>query len=553
MMPWPRIIWGLSLVIFVLLVRNFSQLEDVASTGTASDVSRAEDAEEADVMTDGTAEDLDSEERGDGTEDIHICICSDDIDLRPAAAAIRSTMASASQPHRLVFHYITSPELASQVRLILRKHLAGVRLHVHHDAQLQSRIAGVIDFRESSGARQSLASAFNFAPFYLQEYLSGSTSFDSRVKRLIYMDADIIVLGDVTQLIDFPMHGHSCAAVQYCEQRLKHYINFTQLGILGMTKGLDPDACIANRGFFVVDVQTWKDQRITEKIESWLQVYSDSLGDLWFGGMSQPPWLMALEGKNYARLGQEWNCNGLGRSAMNEQESRALFKDGYTKDALKKIGASVEWGKVIVPYVGTCTTSAKLLHFNGAMKPWFMDSSMDQQPVCAMPQAFPSRFWKHPMTTRIYGTEKHFVLCSEIWAQYIEASTLVVPDTSLQEFFKTRKADEVKWAHQLQTDMHKKEQKAKEHKAKNSRSAEELAAKFRRRKGLAGGFVVGQIVSASAPIVVRGQVVVVKGIKGVVLGPAVTNPLERVHVVFKNARRTSINVVPAEVKGLAAD
>lgn len=489
MSTWARIIWGLSLISFGCVLTNFIQLQSVTNRGTivesASDAvepkrftQNAEDVEEADAKTDDT--DLDSEEPVSELEDVHICVCSDDIDLRAAVVAIRSTMASTAQPRRLVFHYITSPELADKVRTILRQHLAGVRLHVHHDAKLQSHIASIIDFRESSGARQSLASAFNFAPFYLQEYLTGSSSFNSDVKRLIYMDADILVLGDIAELLTLNMHGHSCAAVQYCEQRFKHYINFTQMDIIGMTKGQDPDACIANRGFFVVDVKAWRDQQITRKIELWLRAYSDSVGDLWFGGMSQPPWLLALEGKNYAHLGQEWNCNGLGRSAMNEQESSRVLQDGFTETAFKQMGVDVVNNNIIVPYVATCSTSAKLLHFNGAMKPWLMDGSIEQQPVCAMPKAMPRNLWKHQITVSVSGRERDFVHCSQIWSQFIAESTLVVPDPNLQELFKQRKADEKKWAHALRFEQLKREQELAQAKAqaleKQARLQEKLAA-----------------------------------------------------------------------------
>jgi len=171
----------------------------------------------------------------------------------------------------------------------------------------------------------SLASAFNFAPFYLYDFLSADGSISS-VDRLVYMDGDILVLGDIAELATRDMKGVPCAAVQYCDQRLSHYINFTEMRRIGMADGINPEACIANRGLIVVDVAEWRRQKITEEIEHWLDHYRTSKADLWIGGMSQPPWLLALKGDNYARLGQEWNCNGLGRGSMSATEAESLWQ-----------------------------------------------------------------------------------------------------------------------------------------------------------------------------------------------------------------------------------
>lgn len=52
--------------------------------------------------------------------DIHICLCSDDPDLRPMAVAINSTIATSRRPERLVFHVVTTPEASSDFETRLR-------------------------------------------------------------------------------------------------------------------------------------------------------------------------------------------------------------------------------------------------------------------------------------------------------------------------------------------------------------------------------------------------------------------------------------------------
>ncbi|CAE7583386.1 GATL4 [Symbiodinium natans] len=231
---------------------------------------------------------------------VHLCICSDDPDFRPAVVAIRSAVASSEQSHRFVFHFVTTPELSTRFLAVAKLQLPGIRLEVHADEELQEAIQSRILFRKGAG-RRVLASPFNFAPFYLPSFLlASSQTFHARTERLIYFDADIVILGDLAQLFDMNMHGKVCAAVPYCHQQLKTYINFEVLHSLGY-EGIDPDSCIANRGLLLVDVVAWKSMKITESIENWLDVYRSSEIDLWVGGMSQPPWLLAMNG-NYTRL-----------------------------------------------------------------------------------------------------------------------------------------------------------------------------------------------------------------------------------------------------------
>lgn len=56
--------------------------------------------------------------------------------------------------------------------------------------------------------------------------------------------------------------------------------------------------------------------------------YKNSEHELWYGGMSQPPWLLAMNG-DWMELGDDWNCNGLGRDRMSLPESVAFRKIGF--------------------------------------------------------------------------------------------------------------------------------------------------------------------------------------------------------------------------------
>lgn len=367
------------------------------------------------------------------TDDIHVCLCSDDTDLRPAFAAIHSAWISAAEPQRLVFHYITTPRLAPIAQDLFERHLPSIRIEVQHDAVLEAHITSTISFRESSKARKILASPFNFAPFYLHKYLTKGTTPGQTIKRAIYIDTDTLIMGDLRELHDVDMRGQACAAVSYCLQRFGDYLNFEQLKKLGYNY-FDPKRCIANRGLIVVDFARWITTRMTDKIEHWMAMYRDAPDDLWWGGMSQPPWLLAMNGE-YLELGDEWNCNSLGRETMSPFEFKTLRTAGFDKAAMVTLGVSIVWRGgargAALPYVVTCSQRGKLLHYNGAMKPWARERwpADKMWPACALPEKYPNvnQDWTWNRTIKVYCNEQRFVACPDLWSYFItpEANSIM--------------------------------------------------------------------------------------------------------------------------------
>eukprot|EP00930_Biecheleria_cincta_P002719 TRINITY_DN10370_c0_g2_i2.p1 TRINITY_DN10370_c0_g2~~TRINITY_DN10370_c0_g2_i2.p1 ORF type:complete len:556 (+),score=106.81 TRINITY_DN10370_c0_g2_i2:103-1770(+) len=497
-----------------------------------------------DIATQNSSTDLDSSASGTALSDewVHVCMCSDDPDFRPAVVSIRSAVASAVQPERLVFHFITTPELEPRFWRMAKIQLPGIRVEIHSDVDFQDAIQSRISFRETSG-RKVLASAFNFAPFYLPHFLrTSSETFNDATKRLLYIDADTLLLGDLGELFDMDLQGKPCAAVPYCNQRLEHYINFDVLRAQGYT-GIDPNSCIANRGLVLIDVKVWTQLKITESIEKFLEAYRIADKDLWVSGMSQPPWLLAMNG-NYARLGEDWNCNSLGRSSMDKVEADQLMLKGFTKEMLQTLRVQ-EANRGLSPYVVTCSSEAKLLHYNGAMKPWLLDSDTIEVPVCTIPKNLVDYNYHWMQDVLVSGRQNYtFVTCAEIWSLYLSDDLLAGPtDHGQDAAYMERQEDARKWANKITKDRERQEQ---ERIARKKREAE-------LRKKLAGGFVAGQQITAAHDISVRGKVVVRKGCKGVVQGASANHPLERLNVLFKERRDKkirSINVLPFEVREL---
>ncbi|CAE7168875.1 unnamed protein product [Symbiodinium necroappetens] len=107
---------------------------------------------------------------------------------------------------------------------------------------------------------------------------------------------------------------------------------------------------------------------------------------------------------------------------------------------------------------------------------------------------------------------------------------------------KAKREDAKEWANRLKF--------VKEKKKKEREIAQEQQQKAKEKK-LAGDFVTGQTVVATHDISVRGKIAVKKGWEGVVQGPSLNHPQERLNVLFKERRdkkTLSINVLPFEVR-----
>lgn len=359
---------------------------------------------------------------GDELEDeaVHVCFCTDDPDLRPLVAAVNSSLTAATDPGRIQFHLVTSHEAHSLFEQRLQAMLGkGVHLEVHSNLKIQQKITKLITFRKSSGARKSLSSPFNFAPFYLDEYLKGNDAQShSAPKRVVYLDTDVIVQGDIAELASVDLGEHAVGTVEDCSQRFEIYFDFEELAKQG-AKHIDKKACVFNRGVFVVDTVKWKKQGIGAEIEKWMAKYSDTKKDLYKFGMSQPPWLLALH-KRHQPIGEDWNCRGLSRANFVANEQKELSKKGFKPEDMKHLGV-----KGTSPYVAPCTAKANVLHYNGPKKPWDSKKRGELNPkkasaLCALQPETAKRRSENPGKHGVLqAAGLVFVDCAELWWAHI--------------------------------------------------------------------------------------------------------------------------------------
>ena len=371
--------------------------------------------------------------------DFVVAVASDAPDAVPIFAAINSTAANTRRRRLDVVAFVGAAAAGDLERLVedhLRRAGATLDLRVSVcrglDDQLQLRPAmRALQMLGNSTRvkRKELLSPFNFAAFYLPHVLAHAA-------RILYLDTDVVVRGDVDELARMDLGGKPAAAVEDCSQVLRKYIDFplaeayraaTARRVGGRAcagDGCEPmpretpgnATCVFNRGVVLFEGRAWRAQRLAERIERLVVDFVHSKGALFRAGVSQPPFLLALA-ENYHKLDGAWNVRGLGRDAVGLPEWRAIAASarrafggfaGVERDLMRRMaavarlrdaaraaalarGAATPAGRVAnpyargdhYPYVCPHAASAKILHFNGEVKPWRMARAQVAHPTPA--------------------------------------------------------------------------------------------------------------------------------------------------------------------------
>lgn len=336
-------------------------------------------------------------------ERITVAIAYDGLDPLPPLAVINSTATSAGDRVSWIeIAAVTESDAKAELLALLRapevSRLLPSGLRVRVCDGLSSALAerpalsALSAMNESSSRvrRRELLSLFNFAAFYLPHALV-------RSNRLVYLDTDAIVVRrdwarQASSVFKTLGKGKPVAAVEDCSQRLSKYVNFQLLRKLlaqrtsgplaydrffGPDRAVDEETCVFNRGVVLFDARRWRDLRLTAVIEELVAYYVKSKAKLWRGGVSQPPFLVALAGR-YKKLPLEWNVRGVGRVDLSHVElerTAAMIRDkrpasnaSYT--ALLAHTSLVGPFQKRTPFVAPLAYRAHVLHFTGEIKPW---------------------------------------------------------------------------------------------------------------------------------------------------------------------------------------
>ncbi|RDX69937.1 putative galacturonosyltransferase 4, partial [Mucuna pruriens] len=169
-------------------------------------------------------------------------------------------------------------------------------------------------------------SILNHLRFYLPEIFP-------KFNKVLFLDDDIVVQKDLTDLWSIDLKGNVNGAVETCGEsfhRFDRYLNFSNPLI---AKNFDPHACGWAYGMNIFDLMEWRRQNITEVYHNWQNLNHDR--ELWKLG-TLPPGLITFWKRTFP-LNRSWHVLGL----------------GYNPNVNPK---DIERSAV--------------MHFNGNLKPW---------------------------------------------------------------------------------------------------------------------------------------------------------------------------------------
>jgi lipopolysaccharide biosynthesis glycosyltransferase len=120
------------------------------------------------------------------------------------------------------------------------------------------------------------------------------------VSRFVYLDADMLCLGQITELFEQPLNGHVVAAVRDPFTRRLCDIPGGMPGWPDLPRGA-AQATYYNNGFLVVDAQKWRSESLTAQVLAYIERYRET---------PRMPDMDAINYRLYGRilrLGRMWN------------------------------------------------------------------------------------------------------------------------------------------------------------------------------------------------------------------------------------------------------
>ncbi|KAF2308650.1 hypothetical protein GH714_011711 [Hevea brasiliensis] len=148
---------------------------------------------------------------------VHVAMTLDPHYLRGTMAAIHSVLKHASCPENIFFHFIASDSgliSPSKLTKIVESAFPSLKFKVYLFKK------NLVDNLISTSIRQALDNPLNYARSYLADML------EPCIKRVIYLDSDVIVVDDIKNLWRIPLTGsRTIGAPEYCHAKFTNYFN----------------------------------------------------------------------------------------------------------------------------------------------------------------------------------------------------------------------------------------------------------------------------------------------------------------------------------------
>lgn len=228
---------------------------------------------------------------------VHVTMTLDAFYLRGSMAAIFSILKHSECPENVIFHFLVSYRDA-ELESLVHSTFPFLRFKLYHfdETKVKGRI--------SSSVRSALEQPLNYARNYLADLL------EPCVKRVIYLDSDLVVVDDIAKLWSISLGEHSVGAPVYCHANFTKYFTtafWSDPALASTFDGRSP--CYFNTGVMVMDLVKWRRHKYTQIIEAWMEIQKEQKRIYELGSL--PPFLLVFAGA-VQPIEHRWNQHGLG-------------------------------------------------------------------------------------------------------------------------------------------------------------------------------------------------------------------------------------------------
>jgi len=178
------------------------------------------------------------------TNQINVAMAFDPLAYRGAVMTIQSVVASLSESSSITFHLFTKDIPESAIRFI-----TSLFVHSSKTVKIQTYLTETKEFRDCATLHGSLM-------VYARLHMANEVSSD----RLIYLDSDLIVTKDLTELWETNLEGFIFGAVTLSTVEWANDFPF-------LSKfGFAPTDAYFNSGVLLIDSAQWRERGTTEKL-----------------------------------------------------------------------------------------------------------------------------------------------------------------------------------------------------------------------------------------------------------------------------------------------
>jgi len=270
-------------------------------------------------------------------DDIHIAIACDSDYYVGLLALINSTARNCHTPASLHFHLVTTDDTSKEyIELTVREVFPDLQLHtvvLNGDTGHELPVAAVWAKYRSEALSKPIVYARYFFP----------DCFPS-LHRLLYLDQDVLVVGDIRELWEVDLEGQPIGAVRLSRPGAEfgHQFNMHDPAL----ESYNEHESSLNNGVLLYDLDAWRqpNANYTEQLLAWTALNRQR--QLYLLG-SQPPFNLVFYNK-YRVLDTKWNVMDLAGLARPDSKE-----------------------PITVPY--SEVAEAGILHWNGVLKPWSCD------------------------------------------------------------------------------------------------------------------------------------------------------------------------------------